>query len=89
MLRATKEDYNITEGPMHGESILGMQGLPDEATLVLWMEMAGMNKGYDGTSYDTNDQLFSSVEEYACIDSYIPPTKHCYFMYILFLSLCY
>jgi hypothetical protein len=27
------------------------------------MEMVGMNKDYDGTSYDTNDQLFSSEEE--------------------------
>jgi len=63
MLRAINEDYNINEGPMHGETILGMEGLPDEATLTLWMEMAGMNNDYDGTSYDTNDQLFSSEEE--------------------------
>ena len=63
MLRAINEDYNINEGPMHGETILGMQGLPDEATLASWMEMAGMNKDYDGTSYDTNDLLFSSEEE--------------------------
>jgi hypothetical protein len=63
MLRAINEDYEENEGPMHGQSILGIEGLPDEATLGLWMEKAGMNKDYDGTSYDTNDQLFSAEEE--------------------------
>ena len=27
------------------------------------MEKAGMNKPYDGTFYDTNDQLFADTED--------------------------
>ena len=31
-------------------------------TLALWMEKAGMTKPYDGTFYDTNDQLFADTD---------------------------
>ena len=63
MLRAINEDHDENEGPMNGSTILDIQGLPDENTLALWMEKAGMNKPYDGTFYDTNDQLFADTED--------------------------
>jgi len=63
MLRAINEDHEENEGPMHGLTILDMQGLPDETTLALWMEKAGMNKPYEGAFDGNNDQLFDCDDE--------------------------
>lgn len=63
MLRAINEDHEENEGPMHGLTISDMHGLPDETSLALWMEKAGMNKPYEGAFDGNNDQLFDCSDE--------------------------
>jgi hypothetical protein len=62
MLKAINRDHE-EGGPLWGDSILELNGLPDDTTLRKWKDWAGMNKLEYGEDEETNDSEFAGLED--------------------------